>query len=125
MKAVAAVTLCGAFLLATAPPAVAAPASTLRVLIAIKGGPTKAVTLTCDPSGGDHPSPQAACRVLQKIGGDLSKLNVVPKPVCTKEMRPHAVVVAGKWKGKPVTFGHAYANYCLVKAAGGALFSLF
>ncbi|WP_336205788.1 SSI family serine proteinase inhibitor [Nonomuraea sp. LPB2021202275-12-8] len=130
MKVVAAITLCGAFLVtAAASPALAerAPRSTLRIVVATKDGPTKAATLICGRDarqGGDHPSPRAACRLLRQVDGDPARLNVVPDPVCTRELRPHAVVVAGMWRGRPVSFGHVYGNACLVNAAGGAVFAL-
>ncbi|MFB4287939.1 SSI family serine proteinase inhibitor [Nonomuraea sp. ATR24] len=146
LKAVGALALSGAFLFAAAAPALADPAprsdqhsdqrsalrsdqrpeqrSALRVLVAEKGGETKAVTLTCDRDGGTHPSPRAACRLLRKAGGDPARLAASPGQVCTKELRPHAVVVAGMWRGKPVVFGRVYSNACLMRAAGGAVFTL-
>jgi hypothetical protein len=125
MKAVGTIVLCGA-VLATASPALAerAPRSTLRVLVSVKQGATKAVTLTCDRDGGTHPSAHAACVLLRKVKGDPSKLKVVARPACTKEYQPHAVVVAGKWRGKPVKWGHVYLNSCEMRAAGGAVFSV-
>jgi hypothetical protein len=122
-----AVALCGAFLAtAAAPPALAErdPRSTLRILVAVKQGETKAVTLTCDRAGGGHPTPRAACRLLRQVHGDPALLNVTPDAVCTRELRPHAVVVAGMWRGEPVSFGRVYANACLLRAAGGAVFAL-
>ena len=133
-----AVALCGALLAtAAASPALAErdPRSTLRILgrgeaggqqgrEAVKQRETKAVTLTCDRAGGDHPAPRAACRLLRRVHGDPARLNVTPDAVCTRELRPHAVVVAGMWRGKPVSFGRVYANACLLRAAGGAVFAL-
>jgi hypothetical protein len=122
-----AVALCGTFLVtAAASPAGAErdPKSTLRIVLAVKQGETKAVTLTCDRPGGDHPAPRAACRLLRQVNGDPAALNVTPGAVCTRELRPHAVVVAGMWRGEPVSFGRVYANACLVRAAGGAVFAL-
>ncbi len=125
MRAVGTIVLCGA-VLATASPALAerAPRSTLRILVAVKQGPSKAVTLTCDRDGGTHPSARAACALLRKVKGNPAKLRVVSRPVCTKQYQPHAVVVAGKWRGKPVKWGHVYLNSCQMKAAGGAVFAL-
>jgi hypothetical protein len=122
-----AVALCGALLTtAAASPALAErdPRSTLRILVAVKQGETKAVTLTCDRAGGDHPAPRAACRLLRQVHGDPARLNVTPDAACTRELRPHAVVVAGMWRGEPVSFGRVYANACMVRAAGGAVFAL-
>lgn len=128
---VTAVALCGALVTTAAVPVTASPAlaerdprSTLRILVAVKQGETKAVTLTCDRAGGDHPAPRAACRLLRQVHGDPARLDVTPDAVCTRELRPHAVVVAGMWGGEPVSFGRVYANACLVRAAGGAVFAL-
>ncbi|WP_049569583.1 SSI family serine proteinase inhibitor [Nonomuraea sp. SBT364] len=127
-KAVGALALSGAFLFAAAAPAPALaerdPRSALRILVAEKGGEPKAVTLTCDRDGGTHPSPRAACRLLRKAGGDPGRLAASPGQICTRELRPHAVVVAGTWRGKPVIFGRVYSNPCLMRAAGGAVFTL-
>ena len=138
-----AVALCGALLAtAAASPALAErdPRSTLRILVAVKQDETKsvkqgetkavkqretkAVTLTCERAGGDHPEPRAACRLLRRVHGDPARLDVTPDAVCTRELRPHAVVVAGMWRGKPVSFGRVYGNACLLRAAGGAVFAL-
>ncbi|MET8000345.1 SSI family serine proteinase inhibitor [Nonomuraea glycinis] len=130
-----AVALCGALLAtAAASPALAErdPRSTLRILVAVKQDETKsvkqretkAVTLTCERAGGDHPEPRAACRLLRRVHGDPARLDVTPDAACTRELRPHAVVVAGMWRGKPVSFGRVYGNACLLRAAGGAVFAL-
>lgn len=101
-----------------------APRTTLRVLVAVKNGPSRAATLTCDPAGGDHPAPRAACRLLRAAGGDPARLDVRPNAICTHEFRPHAVVVSGKWRGRAVSFGRVYPNACLMRSAGGAVFAL-
>jgi hypothetical protein len=126
MKVAGALALCGAFLFTAASPALAdrAPRSTLRILVAEKGGETKAVTLRCDRDGGDHPAPREACRLLRRAGGDPARLNAAPGQVCTRELRPHAVVVAGMWRGKTIIFGRVFGNPCLMRAAGGAVYAL-
>ena len=127
MRAVSTIVLCGGFLASAAPPpvlAAAAPKGELRILVAIKDGETKAVTLNCDPDGGDHPTPRPACALMRKVKGDPAKLKVSSKPVCANEVQPHAVVVVGKWRGHVVKWGHNFANGCLMKAAGGAVFTL-
>ena len=129
MRAAGTIVLCGA-VLATASPALAepiprpTPQSTLRIIVTVKRGPTKAALLTCDPDGGTHPAPAAACALLRKVNGDPAKLNVVPDPVCTDEYEPHAVLVRGRWRGRAVKWAHVYTNSCHMKAAGGAVFTL-
>ncbi|MDA0638469.1 SSI family serine proteinase inhibitor [Nonomuraea sp. MCN248] len=132
MKAVGALALSGA-LLAVAAPALArsgapgaaqAPGASLRILIAVKDGGTREARLTCRPSGGDHRSPRRACELLQQVDGDPGLLDVHPQAVCTREYRPVSVVVIGKWRGRSVSFGRVYSNACLMKAAGGAVYTL-
>lgn len=128
MRAVTTIVLCGGFLAAAAmpQPVLAAPASkgALRILVAVKDGETKSVDLYCDPDSGTHPTPGPACALMRKVKGDPAKLKVNSKPVCTKEVQPHAVVVVGKWRGRVVKWAHNFANGCLMKAAGGAVFTL-
>ncbi|MFG1942840.1 SSI family serine proteinase inhibitor [Nonomuraea sp. NPDC048826] len=124
MKAVGALVLSGA-LLAVPAPAIAesAPGAVLRVLVAVKDGATREARLTCNPAGGDHRSPRKACALLRRVGGEPARLDVHADAACTREYRPAAVVVTGRWRGRPVSFGRMYSNMCLLKAAGGAVFS--
>jgi hypothetical protein len=73
----AAATACG-----STPAPASAPASPPKVSLDIKvtggsGGPHN-WTLTCDPAGGTHPDPVAACRVLLKAGNPFAP---VPKGI--------------------------------------------
>ncbi|MEU4228182.1 SSI family serine proteinase inhibitor [Nonomuraea sp. NPDC026600] len=124
MRAAGTIVLCGA-VLATASPALAdpRPQATLRIVVVVKDRPPKAVLLTCDPDGGGHPTPAAACELLRKVDGDPAKLNVVPNPVCTDEYERHTVLVGGRWRGRMIKWSHTYSNSCRMKAAGGAVFT--
>ncbi|MEU7747292.1 SSI family serine proteinase inhibitor [Nonomuraea sp. NPDC049158] len=124
MRAVGTIALCAAAL-ATATPALAEATrkSTLKIVIVVDDLP-KGATLTCDPDGGSHPTPAAACDLLRKVKGDPSKLNVVPNPVCTDEYQPHTVVVVGKWRGTSLRWTYVFSNSCRMKAAGGAVFTI-
>ncbi|NRQ30996.1 hypothetical protein HII36_03995 [Nonomuraea sp. NN258] len=127
MRSLSTLALCGAFVFAAAsPPAIAAaePKAKLKVVVAVKNGTTKTDWLYCNPDGGTHPAAKAACGLLRKAKGDPAKVNVNPRPVCTKELTPHAVVVAGMWRGKPVRYATIFGNECLMKARTGALLSL-
>ena len=53
----------------------------------VKDRPLKGVVLTCDPDGGVHPTPAAACELLRKVDGDPAKLNVVPNPGVHRRVR--------------------------------------
>ncbi|MET7327880.1 SSI family serine proteinase inhibitor [Nonomuraea sp. NPDC005650] len=126
MRALGGLALCGAFLLGASSPASATPHPRvqLKIVDAIKGGETKTAWLHCGPVGGSHPRPRAACQLLQKVNGHPGQLNVTPDAVCTKELRPHAVVVAGRWHGRTVNWAKVFSNGCMMKAAVGSLLSL-
>jgi Subtilisin inhibitor-like len=59
-------------------------------------------TLTCDPAGGTHPDPAAACRVLLKAKDPFGPL---PRGVMCPMMLAGAktAVVSGTWFGKRVS----------------------
>ncbi|KAB8192217.1 protease inhibitor protein [Nonomuraea phyllanthi] len=126
MRALGAATLCGVLVLGASSPAVAAarPKAQLKIIDSVKGGSTSTAWLNCAPAGGTHPNARAACRLLAGVHGYPERLNLDPDAVCTKELRPHAVAVVGRWYGRTVRWGKVFGNDCLVKAATGALFSL-
>ncbi|GAA4505636.1 MULTISPECIES: SSI family serine proteinase inhibitor [Nonomuraea] len=124
MKAFGAIALCGSLLTVPAPAVAAStPGAVLRILVTVKNGPTRTATLTCRPAGGTHRSASAACKLLARAGGDPARLVGSSKAACTREFRPAAVVVTGRWRGEPISFGRMYSNACLMKSAGGALFT--
>jgi hypothetical protein len=124
IKAAAAVALCAGLLAAPVPAAAErAPGATLRMMVAVKNGPTRTATLTCFPAGGSHSSPHRACRLLHRASGDPARLNARPQAVCTREFRPAAVVVTGRWRDRVISFGRVYSNPCLLRAAGGAVYA--
>lgn len=122
----AAIALSGAFLMSAAVPAVAdqGPRAVLKVRLAIAGEKVRTVKLTCDRDGGSHPTPRAACRLLRAVDGRPGELELESHPTCTREFRPHMVAIWGQWRGKQVKFSHVYANECVMKAAGGAAFTI-
>ena len=61
-----AVTACGSTPAASPPAAAAAKVSLDITVSTTPGAPTKHWTLRCDPAGGTHPNPAAACAVLLK-----------------------------------------------------------
>ncbi|WP_431902963.1 SSI family serine proteinase inhibitor [Nonomuraea sp. bgisy101] len=124
MRSITTLALAGAIVLAAASPALAGhrPLASLKVSVTVAGA-TKSAGLLCDRDGGDHPSPRTACRLLRAVKGDPARLRV-KDPVCTREYRPHVVSVRGTWRGRPVSFTTTFANACLMKSAGGAVFTL-
>lgn len=87
-----------------------------------RSGGARAVTLTCDPDGGMHPDPRAACDRLRGVAGDLARLDVSPGVHCTEEYDPHLVRATGTWHGSPVAFERAYGNACELVAGTGEVF---
>jgi hypothetical protein len=71
----------------------------------------KTWTLTCDPAGGDHPNPAAACAALAKAPRPFTP---VPKDQqCTMIYGgPEQATVTGTWKGKPVNAKFNRKNGC-------------
>jgi hypothetical protein len=64
----AAVTACGSA--SSGPSAAAAPKVSLNITVSsAPGSPARHWTLTCDPAGGTHPDPAAACVSLLRIKG--------------------------------------------------------
>lgn len=70
--------------------------------------------LTCDPPGGDHPDPDAACRVLAEAGDRA--LPPVPKDrVCTQVYGgPETATVSGTWRGRPVLSSFTRTDGCQI-----------
>jgi hypothetical protein len=66
-----------------------------------KDGPSHESTLTCDPAGGTHPSPQKACDLL---ASDPEALDPVPQDsACTLLYGgPQEATVVGTLDGEPV-----------------------
>lgn len=112
--------------------AAATPAGTsLTVTLDETGsGAVRTTTLTCDPAGGDHPDPTAACAALAAAGPRAFD----PPPgdqVCTQLFGgPQVAVVEGIVAGAPVSARFSRTDGCeiarwdalapLLGSAGGA-----
>jgi hypothetical protein len=58
--------------------------------------------LSCDPAGGDHPDPTAACAALTKKGATALP-EVSKDKMCTQQFGgPQSAVLTGTWQGQPV-----------------------
>ncbi len=65
-------------------------------------GKTSTWQLSCDPAGGDHPDPTAACAALTTKGA-AALLEVSKDRMCTQQFAgPQTAVLTGTWQGQPV-----------------------
>jgi hypothetical protein len=83
-------------------------------------------TLTCDPPGGSHPDPSAACAVLAGLEPTVFD-PVDPNQMCTQIYGgPETATVRGMWDGEPLDASFARNNGCeiarwdVIKAMFGA-----
>ena len=89
------------------------PATDLRVVIWPDGraGDAFRATLVCDPSGGDHPDPAAACRALAGRRDALEP--VPPDAICTQIYGgPEEAEVTGTLEGRRVRASFNKRNGC-------------
>lgn len=89
------------------------PSTDLRISVqATAEGPAREVTLTCDPAGGDHPDPAAACATLE----DATLLDPLPADrICTEQYGgPETGRITGTHRGREVSIALARSNGCLI-----------
>jgi len=68
--------------------------------------------LTCNPPGGDHPDPAAACQALE-AAGERSLPAVAKDRVCTQIYGgAQTAVITGSWRGQPVQSRLSLVNGC-------------
>ena len=86
----------------------------LTIVINDGSGSTKTWRLTCNPAGGTHPDPQAACRALEANGA--AALPPVPKDkACTQIYGgPETATLTGTWKGQQVMSQFARNDGCQI-----------
>ena len=94
-------------------------------------GVTREMTLTCVPTGGDHPDPEAACSTLAAVGAGA----FAPPPkdqMCTEQWGgPQVALILGTVDGVAVRARFSRTNGCeisrwdalapLLGSAGGAI----
>lgn len=105
----------------------------LKVVVSTgRGSGERTFTLTCDPAGGDHPAPEAACRRLDRMDNPFQQ---VPRnAMCTQVYGgPQTARVTGTMRGKPVDAEFDRTDGCqisrwdrhaallVVKGGGGAI----
>lgn len=108
---------------ATATTATAAQ-DTFLVLGVQARGDDRFVTLRCDPTGGTHPHPESACRVLGEVGGDITKIPGQPGMLCPSIYEPVTAIATGDYRGTRVMFRHSYPNRCDLARHTGPVFEL-
>lgn len=76
------------------------------------GTPPEEWSLTCDPDGGSHPDPAAACEALAEM--DPQVLDPVPpNAMCTMIYGgPQTATLTGRWNGAPVDAEFSRENGC-------------
>ncbi|WP_171074450.1 SSI family serine proteinase inhibitor [Nonomuraea basaltis] len=121
-RRMAALGLCAAAVLATPfgtlPATAAASGAELYITVTPADGGAYAMHLTCDPDGGAHPRPVAACDVLRQVDGWIEDLNVDPGP-CPLIYMPVNVDVTGHWSGREVSYHHVFPNSCVMERTLG------
>jgi hypothetical protein len=105
-------------------PAAGSGPTTLQVVVTNSSGAATSWKLTCDPAGGNHPDPAAACAALQAHGA--TALPAVPSDqACTMIYGgPQKASVSGSWRGQRVTASFSRINGCEI-ARWEALTALF
>jgi Subtilisin inhibitor-like len=93
-----------------------APTDGTDLTIVINNGSSSAVTwrLTCNPPGGTHPDPKAACRALEANGA--AALPPVPEDkACTQIYGgPETASITGTWQGQQVMSRFARNDGCQI-----------
>ncbi|WP_088320950.1 SSI family serine proteinase inhibitor [Kineosporia sp. R_H_3] len=94
------------------PTPTASGATSLTVVVVDDGSGPVTWRLECDPPGGDHPDPAAACAALDAKGA--TALLPVPKDqMCTMVYGgPEKATVEGTWRGNPVSTTFDRSNGC-------------
>lgn len=79
------------------------------------GADVTTYSLTCEPSGGNHPDPQAACAALaDRPTGDLDPLRPVPATLaCTQVYGgDQTALIEGTFQGQPIRVELSRVNGC-------------
>jgi len=84
--------------------------------------PSRAV-LTCFPPDGSHPYPEAACEVLQRVGGDPGRLRPRGGRMCAMIYDPVVLSASGRWLGHRIDYRREFPNRCLALRATGPVFA--
>ncbi|MFJ5120596.1 SSI family serine proteinase inhibitor [Kitasatospora sp. NPDC088548] len=78
--------------------------------------------LTCDPNGGTHPDPDAACAALTAADGDFDRLVGDPDRFCPDYYDPVTADAEGEWNGQRVAWQKTFTNQCFLERATTPVF---
>ncbi|GGQ82771.1 SSI family serine proteinase inhibitor [Couchioplanes azureus] len=112
--------------LAVSTPAQAVPAASassfVLAIVPEYGGPVSTATLRCEPAGGTHPHPIAACAQLESANGDFYAVEGT-RGACTLEYRPVTAISVGDWRGTLITYRETFSNRCTMERATSGIFN--
>lgn len=78
-----------------------------------RGSGERTYSLVCDPAGGDHPDPEAACRLLSELKDPFAP--VPPDAMCTEIYGgPQTATVTGTFRGEPVNAQFSRTDGCQI-----------
>ncbi|MPZ61421.1 MAG: hypothetical protein GEU93_09015 [Propionibacteriales bacterium] len=103
---------CGDETTASGGTASAEPSSRLTITVRESADSTGSTwTLTCDPAGGDHPDPAAACRALDKANDPFGPVSA--DMMCTEQYGgPQTASIEGEWNGRTVNASYERTDGC-------------
>ena len=106
------------------PPTQGVPQGSFHLSITSKatGDLVAEASLTCNPAGGSHPDPEAACEQLTRADGCIE---AIPEKqgICTKIFKPVILSASGTWDGEERNFKREFSNQCeAVLGTGGIVF---
>ncbi|MET9830191.1 SSI family serine proteinase inhibitor [Streptomyces sp. NPDC006385] len=78
--------------------------------------------LLCDPPQG-HQKAAAACAELDRVGGDIRKLEQ-KDAFCPMIYAPVTAHARGEWNGRPIEYHETFSNGCGMAARTGAVFAV-
>jgi predicted small secreted protein len=106
----------GGDVIAEPPTGSATPGAATELTIVVKAGPGNAedtYTLVCDPPGGDHPDPEAACRLLNELKDPFAP--VPSDAMCTQVYGgPQTATVTGTLRADPVDAQFSRTDGCQI-----------
>lgn len=85
---------------------------------------TRNGSLTCNPTGGGHRNPSAACAELIAAGGDLRAADHEMTGACPLYVAPVTVRAIGSYDGSPVDYMYTYSNPCFFAATASQVWNI-
>jgi hypothetical protein len=95
----------------------------LSITSAVTGILVAKATLTCNPAGGSHPNPEAACTQLARVSGRIEAIPPDTGP-CLPILKPVILRASGTWNGEDRCYEAEFSNACEGnRATGGVVFA--